>query len=201
MVQHPPRRRGALRRVTAAGGGRISVLDVSRDRSKLRLGQLAAIASVSASSGARRARSRRASRRPRAPDALRVENRFGPQRFGAAGANVAIANAQRAATWRGRFLCVDASGTWQPGHDLPAASGGPTGRVIGALRRAPNDAATALGAAGPPSRLIASAAQSAVFNAVLDARSRAGWLYRLRAGDVARRRNEACSAAAEEIRH
>jgi tRNA(Glu) U13 pseudouridine synthase TruD len=62
--------------------------------------------------------------------------------------------------------------------------------VLGALRRAPDDPVGALRAAGPRfAKLIASAAQSAVFNAVLDARRAAGLLYTLRAGDVARRRS------------
>jgi tRNA pseudouridine13 synthase len=61
--------------------------------------------------------------------------------------------------------------------------------VLGALRRAPGDPAAALRAAGPRfAKLVASAAQSAVFNAVVDARRQAGLLHRLREGDVARRR-------------
>ena len=182
----------ALARVTAPPGGRISVLELSRDRSKLRLGQLR---------GNRFRLGLQASGEVHALDALGaglarllhlgVENRFGAQRFGFAGANVAIANAwARGDFARAATLCIDGSGTWQLGQDLPAGfRPGPSGRVLGALRRAPEDAAGALREAGPRfAQLIASAAQSAVFNAVLDARSRAGLLHTLRAGDVARRR-------------
>jgi len=182
----------ALQRVTAPAGGRISVLELSRDRSKLRLGQLR---------GNRFRLGLDGSGDAHALDALReglgrltlfgVENRFGAQRFGSAGANVAIANAwARGDVARAASLCIDGSGTWLPGQDLPAGfRPGPTGRVLGALRRAPEDAAGALRAAGPRfAKLIASAAQSAVFNAVLNARNRAGLLHTLRGGDVARRR-------------
>ena len=130
----------ALRRVAAPSGGRIAVLDVSRDRSKLRLGQLR---------GNRFRLGLESGPDAHEVDAVRaglerlshcgVENRFGPQRFGTAGANVAIANAwARGDLARAVSLCVDASGTWQPGQDLPAGfRPGPTGRVLGALRRAP----------------------------------------------------------------
>jgi tRNA pseudouridine13 synthase len=182
----------ALRQVSAPAGARISVLEISRDRSKLRLGQL---------QGNRFRLGLDGGADPSASQALReglerltrfgVENRFGAQRFGSAGANVAIANAwSRGDVARAASLCVDASGAWLPGEPLPAGfRPGPTGRVLGVLRRSPEDAAGALRAAGPRfAKLIASAAQSAVFNAVLDARGRAGLLHTLRAGDVARRR-------------
>ena len=120
-----------------------------------------------------------------------VENRFGAQRFGTAGTNIAIASAwARGDAERAAALCVDPSGAWRPGEPLPAGfRPGAAGRVLGALRRAPEDAGGALLAAGARfAKLIASAAQSAVFNAVLDARREAGLLHSLRAGDVARRR-------------
>ena len=183
----------ALQRVTAETGGRISVLEISRDREKLRLGQLR---------GNRFRLGVDPGGDPRAPDSLRaglerltqfgVENRFGPQRFGSFGANVAIARAWGSGdTSRAAALCVDPSGTWTLGEPLPTGYvPGPAGRVLGALRRAPDDPAGALRAAGPRfAKLIASAAQSTVFNAVLDARRAAGLLYTLRAGDVARRRS------------
>ncbi len=182
----------ALRRTSAASGGRITVLEISRDRSKLRLGQLRGNRFRLGLDGAADAP---------ATEALRaglerltrfgVENRFGAQRFGSKGANVAIANAWACGDIaRAAELCVDASGGWHSGQELPSGfRPGPTGRVLGALRRAPDDAAAALRAAGPRfAKLIASAAQSAVFNAVLEARSRAGLLHKLRVGDVARRR-------------
>jgi tRNA pseudouridine13 synthase len=178
--------------VTALSGSRISVLEVSRDRSKLRLGQLR---------GNRFRLGLDAGRDPQALDALRagverltqfgVQNRFGAQRFGTSGANVAIASAwAQGDTARAAALCIDPSGGWRLGEELPAGfRPGPSGRVLGALRRAPEDAAGALGKAGPRfAKLIASAAQSAVFNAVLDARHEARLLYTLRPGDVARRR-------------
>ncbi len=182
----------ALRGVVASGGGRISVLELSRDRSKLRLGQLRGNRFRLGLEPAADARALEALRERLARLAhVGVLNRFGAQRFGRAGANVAIANAwARGDLERAVALCVDASGGWSAGDDLPDGfRPGPTGRVLGALRRSPGDAAGALRAAGPSfAKLIASAAQSAVFNAVLDARRTAGLLHTLRAGDVARRR-------------
>jgi tRNA(Glu) U13 pseudouridine synthase TruD len=71
--------------------------------------------------------------------------------------------------------------------------------VLGALRRDPHDFAAALRAPGGAfAKFVASAAQAAVFNAVLDARRDAGLLHRLRAGDVALSARGApfvCSAA------
>jgi len=182
----------ALQRLVAPAGGRISVLAVSRDREKLRLGQL---------QGNRFRLGVDAGGEATDLDALRagiarltqfgVENRFGAQRFGTAGANVAIACAwARGDTARAAALCVDSTGDWKLGDPLPSGyRPGPTGSVLGALRRDPDDADRALRAAGARfAKLVASAAQSAIFNAVLDARRAAGLLYTLRAGDVARRR-------------
>ncbi len=182
----------ALRGVVAPAGGRISVLETSRDRSKLRLGQLRGNRfrlGLDLGDDARALQSLRSGleRLTR----FGVENRFGAQRFGSSGSNVAIAAAWACGDFaRAVSLCIDPSGTWRPGEPLPAGfRPGPSGRVLGALRRAPEDAAGALRAAGPRfAKLIASAAQSAVFNAVLDARRGAGLLHTLRAGDVARRR-------------
>jgi tRNA(Glu) U13 pseudouridine synthase TruD len=63
---------------------------------------------------------------------------------------------------------------------------GPERRVIGALRSHPDDPERALRAAGRSFRLLAaSSAQSALFNAVLDARAAALGLHALRPGDLA----------------
>jgi tRNA pseudouridine13 synthase len=182
----------ALRMVTVPAGGRFSVLEISRDRGKLRLGQLR---------GNRFRLGLDPGGDPAALDELRaglgrltqigVQNRFGAQRFGSSGANVAIARAWALGDApRAASLCIDPTGSWQPGENLPSGfRPGPAGRVLGALRRDASDAAGALRAAGTRfAKLIASAAQSAVFNAVLDARRDAGLLYTLRPGDVVRRR-------------
>jgi len=182
----------ALARLVAPAGARISVLEVSRDRSKLRLGQLLGNrfrlgVDTGGDTGALEVLRARLERLTQ----FGVINRFGAQRFGTAGTNVAIARAWATGdVSRAASLCIDPSGQWKPGESLPVGfRPGPAGRVLGALRRAPDDAAGALRAAGPRfAKLIASAAQSAVFNAVLDARSGAGLLHTLRAGDVARRR-------------
>jgi tRNA pseudouridine13 synthase len=182
----------ALRALVAPANARIAVLEVSRDRSKLRLGQLRGnrfrlglepLADAQALADLRERLARLA--------LDGVANRFGAQRMGFGGANVAIAIAwARGDLARAAALCVDARGEWRIGDALPAGfRPGPTGRVLGSLRRAPGDPAAALRAAGPRfAKLVASAAQSAVFNAVLDARLHAGLLHRLREGDVARRR-------------
>jgi tRNA pseudouridine13 synthase len=184
----------ALSRIEAPAGARISVLATSRDRSKLRLGQLRGnrfrlgLGTDGGAQGAGLVELRAALARA---TEYGVANRFGAQRFGVGAANVAIAIAwARGDVARAVQLCIDPSGGWKLGDPLPAGfRPGPSGRVLGALRRAPGNAELALREAGKRfAQLIASAAQSAVFNAVLDARCEAGLLYTLRAGDVARRR-------------
>lgn len=182
----------ALKRIVAPSGGRISLLEVSRDRSKLRLGQLRGNRfrlgiDTAGDAGAVDVLGSGLSRMTE----FGVANRFGAQRFGTSGANIAIAIAwARGDFARAASLCVDPSGAWEFGQDLPSGyRPGPAGRVLGALRRAPGEPERALRAAGARfAKLIASAAQSAVFNAVLDARRAAGLLHVLRAGDVVRGR-------------
>jgi tRNA pseudouridine13 synthase len=182
-----------LASLAAPGSGRIEVLEVSRHRNKLRLGHLR---------GNRFRLGLEGADEPGAAAALGaglarlsqdgVANRFGPQRFGSGGVNVAIARAWAAGdVARAAALCVDPVGAWRPGEPLPAGfRPGLMGRVVGRLRRAPDDPEKALHAAGHTFRiLLASAAQSAVFNAVFDARSAAGLVHVPRAGDVLRRRD------------
>ena len=181
----------SLAQLGAPAGGRLEVLSVSRHRNKLRLGHLhgnrfrLGLGGVGA--GERAALSESLERLARSG----IENRFGAQRFGSGGVNLLIARAWAAGDVpRAAALCVDPSGAWRAGDALPGEfRPGLFGRVVGALRRAPADPAGALRAAGHSFRkLVASAAQSAVFNAVLDARRAAGLTHVLRAGDVARRR-------------
>jgi tRNA pseudouridine13 synthase len=180
----------ALARLAVPG---LEVLEVSRHRNKLRLGHLRGNRFRLGLDGADE---------PGAADALRaalvrlsqdgVANRFGPQRFGAGGINLAIARAWATGdVARAAALCVDPAGAWRAGDPLPAGfRPGLMGRVVGRLRRSPDDPEKALHAAGQPFRkLLASAAQSAVFNAVYDARSAAGLVHVPRAGDVLRRRD------------
>jgi len=191
-----------LAKLEAPAGARLAVLEVARHRNKLRLGHLAGNRFRLGLAGAEE---------PGALEALRaalgrlthfgVDNRFGAQRFGTDEANLAVARAWAAGdAARAAALCVDLSGSWRPGEPLPAEfRPGPFGRVVGALRRAPDDPERALRAAGPRlAKLLASAAQSAVFNAVLDARRAAGLLHTARPGDVLRRAGGGlfrCSAA------
>lgn len=115
-----------------------------------------------------------------------IRNAFGTQRFGHAGATLAMARAWGARDWqRAAEIIVDPDGAWRWGQPLPDGfRGGPEGRALGALRRGA-DARAALVATGDQLRkLAASAAQSAVFNAVLAARAEAGLLHRLRPGDL-----------------
>jgi tRNA pseudouridine13 synthase len=132
-----------------------------------------------------------------------LANRFGPQRFGIAGANLTVARAWgRGDAAAAVEAIVAPKGGWRLGDALPLSAGsGFRRRVIGALRRRPDEAGRALAAAGRGYRkLIASAAQSAVFNAVLDARAQAGLLHVLRAGDVARTpRGGAFVCSAEDL--
>ena len=115
-----------------------------------------------------------------------IANRFGPQRFGFGGVNLRIA----AAWGRGDFaaaieLIVDPSGAWKTGEPLPSRFRlGPEGRVLAALKRG-MDPERALNQAEELRKLIASAGQAAVFNAVLESRAAAGLSHRLREGDIA----------------
>ena len=106
--------------------------------------------------------------------------------------NLAIARAWAAGdVARAAAFCVDPAGAWRAGEPLPAGfRPGLMGRVVGRLRANPDDPEKALHAAGNGFRkLLASAAQSAVFNAVYDARAAAGLVHAPRPGDVLRRRD------------
>jgi tRNA pseudouridine13 synthase len=180
-----------LARVTAPPGSRLAILRAARHRNKLRLGHLRG-------NHFRLGLEVSASERPELARALErltlfgVDNRFGAQRFGAGGANLAVARAWASGDpARAAALCVDPTGGWQPGDSLPEGfRPGLFGKVLGGLRRDPAKFERALRGAGPPLRqLLASAAQSAVFNAVLDARRERGLTHVARAGDVLRRRD------------
>jgi len=116
-----------------------------------------------------------------------IPNRFGAQRFGRLGSTLrtALALGRGELAEAVRWL-VDPSGDWKPGTSLPQGRRrGLEGRVLGALERAPDDPGAALRAAGRDfHRLAASAAQSAVFNAVLDRRRARIGLHAIRVGDV-----------------
>ena len=180
-----------LSRLESPRGGRIEVLRVSRHRNKLRLGHLRGnrFQLGLADAEGEWARQVLAGALERLAH-CGIENRFGAQRFGHGGINLPLARAWGASDFaRAAALCVDPQGDWRPGDPLPAEfRPGLLGRVVGALRRRPEDAEGALRAAGPGfAKLVASAAQSAVFNAVLDARRDAGLSHAVRAGDVLRR--------------
>jgi tRNA pseudouridine13 synthase len=115
-----------------------------------------------------------------------LANRFGPQRFGLHGANLAIAQAWgRGDVDAAIARIVDPAGAWQTGQPLPDGfRHGPEGLVLGALRKGATPTA-ALKRADELRKLIASAAQAAIFNAVADARAAAGLTHRLRSGDLA----------------
>ena len=164
--------------------GRVTVVQVTRHANKLRLGHLAGnrfrlgLADIAN----RDDLARRLATLAR--DGIR--NRFGPQRFGVHGATLAIARAWGGGdVVRAVELIVDPSDTWRSGSPLPNGfRPGPEGRVLGMLRKGA-EPAKALRAAGEDLRkLVASAGQSAVFNAILDARETAGLLHRMRPGDL-----------------
>lgn len=165
-------------------GGRCEVREVSRHRNKLRLGHLAGnrfrlgIAGLDADELRQRAAMLEC-------DGL--SNRFGPQRFGLSGANIPLAAAWAARDWdQVARLIVDGGRGWEPGADIPPGfRSGPEGKVVGALRRGLT-AEKALRAGGETLRqLVASAAQSLVFNAIVDARIAQGLLHRPRIGELA----------------
>ena len=192
----------SLAKLSAPAGGRVEVLEVSRHRNKLRLGHLHGNRfrlGLSGAEGEAELEELRESLERLARFGL--ENRFGAQRFGHGGANLAVARAWASGDpARAAALCVDPSAEWRPGDPLPTDfRPGLFGRVVGALRRAPDEPERALRAAGRGfAKLLASAAQSAVFNAVLERRRDAGLTHRVRPGDVLRRRGGGlfrCSAA------
>jgi len=173
-------------------GGRARVLELGRHRNKLRLGHLhgnrfrlvlEAPDPAKAMSHLERALGSMAEEG--------IPNRFGTQRFGRNGSTLRIARAlalgdpAEAVRW-----LIDPLGEWQPGSPLPGGQRrGVEGRVRAVLERSPSNAKGALRAAGRDfHQLAASAGQSAIFNAVLDARAANGLLHRLRAGDVVRKR-------------
>jgi tRNA pseudouridine13 synthase len=162
--------------------GRVHVHGVSRHANKLRLGHLAGNRFVLGLGGDTAGLAERLAKL--AHEGIR--NRFGPQRFGVHGATLLVAKAWGAGDAEGAVArIVDPSGAWRWGDALPSGfRHGPEGQAFGALRRGA-DAAGALRAAGDQLRkLAASAAQSAVFNAVLDSREAAGLLHTFRVGDL-----------------
>jgi tRNA pseudouridine13 synthase len=173
---------------------RCELLQAARHRNKLRLGHLRGnrfrlrLALRDAPDGRCEEARAELAQRLRALAERGLENGFGEQRFGAAGSNLRIARAWACGELAQavRYL-VDPLGAWQLGSPLPPGrASGAQGRVRRALALAPDDPARALRAAGRGLRqLIASSAQSAIFNAVLQARSRELGLHVLRAGDLA----------------
>jgi tRNA pseudouridine13 synthase len=171
-----------------ARGARLEVLSVSRHRNKLRLGHLRANRFELRLEGLGPARAAALERELARLAREGLPNRFGAQRFGVAHSTLAIARAWAAGDLAGAVArLIDPGGGWVAGEPLPRGfRPGHAGRALGALRRDPHDFPGALRAAGGAfAKLVASAVQAAVFNAVLDARRAAGLLHRLRAGDVA----------------
>ena len=165
-------------------GGRIQIHAVTRHANKLRLGHLAGNRFRLGIGGVRDQAALTAGLASLIHNGIR--NRFGTQRFGIGGANLLVA----AAVARGELQTaverlVDPLGGWRWGGDLPTGfRPGPEGRVLGVLRKG-GDPRAALRAAGEQlHKLLVSAAQSAVFNAILDARAEAGLLHAFRVGDL-----------------
>jgi tRNA pseudouridine13 synthase len=162
--------------------GRVHVHGVSRHANKLRMGHLAGNRFVLGLGGDTSGLAEKLARL--AHEGIR--NRYGPQRFGINGSTLEIAKAWGAGNAEAVVArIIDPSGAWKWGDALPSGyRHGPEGHALGALRRG-DDAAKALKVAGDPLRkLAASAAQSAVFNAILDAREAGGLLHKFRLGDM-----------------
>lgn len=162
--------------------GRVQVHGVSRHVNKLRIGHLAGNRFVLGLGGDTCGLAEKLARL--AHEGIR--NRYGIQRFGLHGATLEIAKAWGAGNAEAAVArIIDPTGAWKWGDALPSGfRHGPEGHALGALRRG-DDAAKALKVAGDPLRkLAASAAQSAVFNAILDARETGGLLHKFRIGDM-----------------
>ena len=180
-------------------GGRVKVLNISRHRNKLRLGHLAGNR-FRLGIGLMEPGKDRDETAPLPPSitekltaacaALHHQgliNRFGAQRFGIAGATLAIAKAWGSGDLAGAVeRIVDPTGAWRIGQPVPDRwYGGPEGRLVASLRRDPTDPVQALKSIDDRLRkLVASAGQSGIFNAILDAREAAGLLHRMRPGDL-----------------
>jgi tRNA pseudouridine13 synthase len=165
-------------------GGSVTVLNISRHKNKIRLGHLAGNAFRLALAGVDgKSLTDRLTKLHREG----VRNRFGSQRFGVNRATLRCAQALGVGDHAGavRWI-IDPSGQWKLGDDLPTGfRHGAEGRVLGALRQDPGNAKGALRAAGNQLvKLFASAAQSAIFNAVLEKREQAGLLHTFRVGDL-----------------
>jgi len=164
--------------------GRATVLSTSRHKNKLRLGHLAGNRFRLGLDGIDEAAVQRGLERLVHEG---IRHRFGPQRFGVNGATLRIARAWGAGNLEAAVAAViDPSDSWRWGDPAPDGwRGGAEGRVLGSVRQGAS-AKSALHAGGDQlAKLVASAAQSAVFNAILDARVTAGLLHTLRVGDIA----------------
>ena len=165
-------------------GGRVQVITVTKHVNKIRLGHLAGNQFRLGLSGVKDPAALQTALTALAQHG--ICNRFGVQRFGIGGANLRVARALAARDYEAAVsLLVDPHGVWQWGQPLPTGfRTGPEGRVLGAVRKGAN-APSAIRAAGDQLlKLLVSAAQSAVFNAVLDARKAAGLLHTFRVGDI-----------------
>ena len=165
-------------------GGRVQVITVTKHANKIRLGHLAGNRFRLGLSGVTDPSALQAALTALAHHG--ICNRFGVQRFGIGGANLRVARALAVRDYEAAVsLLVDPHGVWQWGQPLPTGfRTGPEGRVLGAVRKGAN-APSAIRAAGDQLlKLLVSAAQSAVFNAILDARKAAGLLHTFRVGDI-----------------
>lgn len=163
-------------------GGRCTVLAVSRHRNKLRLGHLRGNRFDLGIVGLGEDDLRR-----RCADLHHhgLINRFGAQRFGHGQATLRMVFPWDQGDWEG-VVSIVLGRSWRDGDavDHPRL-GGPEGRLLGFLRRG-LPAERAVHATGENLRqLVASAGQSAIFNAVVEARRAAGLLHRPVAGEIA----------------
>lgn len=177
---------GAVARIATLvpSDARVAVITVSRHGNKIRTGHLAGnrfrlgLAEVANPADLQQ--------RLNSLQTNGISNRFGLQRFGINGASLKAAaawsrgDAAEAIRW-----IVDPQGGWQVGQALPEGfRNGPEGQLIGALRKGLDPVAALRRCPEPLRKLLASAGQAAVFNAILDGRAQAGLLHTLRAGDL-----------------
>ena len=171
--------------------GRIEILELNRHHKKIKIGHLAGNRfALDLASDNNDLSSAQQSITELASNG--IPNLFGKQRFGAHGTNVALAQALGKHHWQqAAALCLDPSGAWQWGDPIPDIYiNDPVGRFFARHRQAGSDYTADLAAVrsdlrrfGRGWRFITSAAQSAIFNAVLTARQEAGLLYQVLAGE------------------
>ncbi len=182
------------------GGQNITIIDASRHSNKLRLGHVAQN-TFRLGIDCTENEALIIQQRLNTLYETGLSNAYGPQRFGYNGATLTAAQHwANGELWDAVCLLVDGHGNWKQGDKLPRYQRGMNGKLIGCLRKNPDDAELALHRGGSQMRdFLASAAQSAVFNAILQEKEQAGTIHVVTCGDVVLRKKKPIVVTIENI--